>query len=149
MSVFACTSHEILLFRSVLRIRDILVRIRILLFSPTKNYYVCLMIESSGSGSVPLTKDPDPGGPKTYGSSGSRSATCFCCDNKQLNAPFISTVVADLCLLSPFFQYVIKILLFLIYGTVVQNPVFRVPKLFLRIQILLFFSVAWKRTNKK
>jgi hypothetical protein len=29
-------------------------------------YYICLMIEGSGSGSIPLTNgsDPDPGGPK-------------------------------------------------------------------------------------
>jgi hypothetical protein len=41
--------------------------------------YFCLVIEGSGSGagfgSKPLTNgsDPDPGGPKTYGSNGSRS----------------------------------------------------------------------------
>jgi hypothetical protein len=36
-------------------------------------YYFCLMIEGSGSGSIPLTNgsDPDPGGIKTYGSDGS------------------------------------------------------------------------------
>ncbi len=36
------------------------------------SYCFCLMIERSGSragaGSIPLTKDPDPGGPKTCGS---------------------------------------------------------------------------------
>jgi hypothetical protein len=32
------------------------------------------MIEGSGSGSIPL-EDPDPGGPNTYGSDGSGSAT--------------------------------------------------------------------------
>jgi hypothetical protein len=32
------------------------------------------MIEGSGSGSIPLTMDPDPGNPKTCGS-GSESAT--------------------------------------------------------------------------
>ncbi len=34
------------------------------------SYYFCLMIEGSGSGSIPLTNgpDPDPGGPKTRGS---------------------------------------------------------------------------------
>jgi hypothetical protein len=31
------------------------------------------MIEGSGSGSIPLTMDPDPGGPKTCGSGGSGS----------------------------------------------------------------------------
>jgi hypothetical protein len=31
--------------------------------------YFCLVIV--GSGSIPLTMDPDPGGPKTYGSDGS------------------------------------------------------------------------------
>jgi hypothetical protein len=37
------------------------------------SYYFCLLIE--GSGSVPCTTDPDPGGPKTYGSNGSGPAT--------------------------------------------------------------------------
>ncbi len=39
-------------------------------------YYVYLMIEGSGAGSVPLTNGSgSPGGPKTYGSCGSGSAT--------------------------------------------------------------------------
>jgi hypothetical protein len=33
------------------------------------------MMERSGSGSAPLTLDPDPGGPKTYGSYGSGLGT--------------------------------------------------------------------------
>jgi hypothetical protein len=41
------------------------------------SYYFCLMIEGSGSGSIPLTNgsDPDQGAPKTYGSNGSGSAS--------------------------------------------------------------------------
>jgi hypothetical protein len=34
------------------------------------SYYICLMIE--GSGSIPLTAVPDPGGSKTRGSVGIR-----------------------------------------------------------------------------
>ncbi len=41
------------------------------------SYSFCLVIEGSGSGSIPLTMvpDADPEGPKTYGSDGSVSAT--------------------------------------------------------------------------
>jgi hypothetical protein len=34
------------------------------------SYFFCMMIEGSGSGSIPLV-DPDPGGLKTCGSDGS------------------------------------------------------------------------------
>jgi hypothetical protein len=40
------------------------------------SYYFYLMI--AGSGAMPLM-DPDPGGPKTYGSDGSGSATLLFC----------------------------------------------------------------------
>ncbi len=39
------------------------------------SYYFCMMIEGSGSGSIPLTNGSGPGGPKKYGSDGSGSAT--------------------------------------------------------------------------
>jgi hypothetical protein len=32
------------------------------------SYYFCLMMEGSGSRSIPLTNGPDPRGPKTWGS---------------------------------------------------------------------------------
>jgi hypothetical protein len=35
------------------------------------SYYFCMMIEGSGSRSIPPLVDPDPGGPKTCGSGGS------------------------------------------------------------------------------
>ena len=38
------------------------------------SYYFCLITEGSGAGSVLMDSDLDPGGPKTYGSDGSRSA---------------------------------------------------------------------------
>ncbi len=39
------------------------------------SYYFCLMIEGSGFMRYLWFMDPDPGGPKTYGSDGSGSAT--------------------------------------------------------------------------
>ncbi len=68
------------------------------------SYYFCLMIEGSRSWAVPLTPDPDSGGLKTYGSSGSATLPLSKFISMSIAlASFLSSSVSCASFFHPFF----------------------------------------------